>query len=169
MQRLVLCLFLFGSMAATAQMDDRSAKGGPHNVSVVGGFNTGGFTFGAQYEFMHQDSSGIGAHLRWFNKEDSGPNQSHGLFIVGAGAGHHFYKKSWDLAFTPSLNILNIDSSGATDDSTTFGPGLSISLVCQITSAVAVGFDYSNYWVWFDDDYAGHLIDDMAVKLRMSF
>lgn len=169
MQKLILCLFVFSSLNAAAQMEDRSPKGGPHNASAVAGFNRGGFTFGAAYEYMYQDSMGVGAHLRWFNKEDSGTNRANGLFIIGAGAGHHFYKKSWDLSFTPSLNIINIDSVGAGDDSTTFGPGLSIALLCQVSSAVAVGFDFSNYYVWFDDDYAGQVISDMAFKIRMGF
>jgi len=169
MKRLLLILTLLGSLNAAAQ-DDRSAKGGPHNLSAVASFATGGFNFGAAYEYLYQDSVGMGAHFRWFNKDDDANNSNDGLLIVGAGMGHHFYKKSWDLAFTPSLNIINIDSARrGGDDATVIGPGLSVSLICQMFENVALGFDWANYWAWFDDDYAGKRVDDLGIKVRMNF
>ena len=169
MRYLTLVLALL-ALPAMAQSEDRGARGGPHNASAVLSFAQGGLSFGAGYEYMAQDSIGIGGHFRWFNKEDGPRNASNGYMIIGASAAHHFYKKNWDLSFAPSFNLINIDNASATqDDGTTLGPGLSLSLLCALTDNVAMGFDWSNYWVWFDSDFAGKRIDDLGVKLRMSF
>ena len=143
--------------------------------------NAGGFSLGAAYEFMYDSSTGVGAHIRTFTKqaEATGPNppyvkEHHGLMIFGATLGHHFFKGKWDLAFTPSFNIISIDSSDNStpprpDDATTMGPGLSIALLWQLTDMVAAGFDYSNYWVWFEEDHRGLAISDFAIKVKASF
>jgi len=170
MKNLFLILSLMASAGAFAQGDDRSAKSGPHSVNAVISFPNGGVSLGAGYEHMLQDSLGIEGHFRLFTKETDPSNASDGMLIIGAGASHHFYKKSWDLAFTPSLNLINIDTVKAGgDDTTALGPGLSISLLCQMSANVAVGFDWGNYWVWFNGDYAGKRVDDLALKLRLGF
>lgn len=170
MKRLLFLMILLNSQLAIAQNDDRSAKGSTHNVSAVLGYNAGGFNFGAGYEHMMDNSVGIGGHVRIFNKEDSGTNTTNGFMIIGGSMGYHFYKKNWDLSFTPSINMINIDSIVARpDDASAIGPGLSFGLVTQLTPNFALGFDNSRYWVWFDDDYAGGVIDDFAIKARMNF
>ncbi len=119
---------------------------------------------------MMDASSGIGGHVRMYNKEDSGTNRANGYLILGASMGYHFYKKNWDLSFSPSLNMINIDAVGTNpDDASVLGPGLTIGLLCNVTRSFAIGFDNSKYWAWFDDDYAGLNIDDFAVKARLSF
>lgn len=168
MKNLMLALVL--CVAANAQADDRSGKSGPHSVSAVASFPKGGFSLGGAYEYMMQDSLGIVGHFRFFAKEDDPGNRSDGMVIIGAGASHHFYKKSWDLSFTPSFNIINIDSAAVGgDDKMALGPGLTIAFLTQVSANVAIGFDWANYWVWFDDDYAGKKVDDLAIKLRLSF
>lgn len=176
MKSLLIALLALGSLEIAAQTDDRSARGGEHNVSAVTSFSEYGFNFGAAYEYMMEDSLGFIGHLRFFDKDDDAEGGYHdGIMIFGAGVGHHFYKKSWDLSFSPTFNIINIDDAPngiggrAEDDETTFGPGLSIALLTQLTPNVALGFDWSNYWVWFDDVYAGKRIDDLGVKVRVSF
>jgi hypothetical protein len=170
MKRLLCLLILMTSTSAFAQSDERSAKAATHNVSALLGHNAGGFNFGVSYEHMMDNSVGFGGHVRLFNKEDSGTNQVNGYMIIGGAMGYHFYKKNWDLSFSPSVNMINIDSVSANpDDASVIGPGLTISLVSQLTPNFAIGFDNSRYWVWFDDDYAGLAIDDFAVKARMSF
>jgi hypothetical protein len=169
MKSLLIVLALMGT-TALAQSEDRSAKSGPHSVSALVSFPRGGFSLGGGYEYMLQDSMGVEGHFRFFAKEDDPPNRSDGMVIIGAGASHHFYKKSWDLSFTPSFNVINIDSATpGGDDTTALGPGLSVSLLTQVSANVALGFDWGNYWVWFDDDYAGKRVDDLAFKLRLSF
>lgn len=161
-----------GSSGASSAPD---AKASLHNFSVLISMARGGAALGAAYEYMYEGSTGIGAHIRTFAKETSGDviEQGPGLMIVGAQLGHHFFKKRWDLAFTPSFNLISIDShvSGPNnpEDATTFGPGMSISLLWQITDRISAGFDYNNYWVWLDSDWAGHRISDMAFKLRVGF
>ena len=170
MRRLIFLLVSLSAISAAAQTEERSSRNNPHHLSAVGGFSEGGFTFGVAYEHLIDNSTGLGAHVRVFNKDDSAPGLANGIMIVGAVAGHHFYKKNWDLAFTPSFNIINIDSVVASpDDASVVGPGLSISLLYNLTPNLAMGFDNSRYWVWFDDDYAGLAIDDFAIKVKMSF
>ena len=174
MKRVIFAAVLFLSTGlAHAQLEDRTAKASPHNFSLNLAPSAGGISLGFAYEYMYDASTGVGAHIRTFSKEDSGPNTSNGYMIVGAGLGHHFFKRSWDLSFTPSFNILSIDSINPNnrDDSTTMGPGLSIALVWAFTDRFAVGFDYQNYWVWFDEDWNGpqNEISDLSIKLRASF
>ncbi len=169
MIRIFTALLFCASLNAAAQVDDAS-KAGANSASATIAFNTGGLVLGLGYEHIIKDSFGVGANLRWYNKEDGPKNPANGLFIVGASASHHFYKKNWDLSFAPSFNIINIDSyTAARKDSTTFGPGISIGLLCQVAPNIGVGFDWSNYWAWFDKDYAGKIADDLGVKARLSF
>lgn len=168
MKRILIAALALCSSAAFAQMDVRTARASQHNFSALLSKNTGGFSLGAGYEYMYDGATGVGAHIRSFSKEDSGPNRNHGYMIFGAALGHHFFKGKWDLAFTPSFNMISIDALGTTPgDSTTMGPGMSISLVWALTEMISLGFDYSNYWVWFDDDWAGLRMSDMALKLKI--
>lgn len=168
MKHLLLGLILMCSSASFAAMDERPAPHGPHNAWGTGGFNLGGFTLGAGYEYSLDPAFGVGGYIREFPKDTK--RGADGLVIVGAGAGYHFFKKSWDLAFTPGFAIVSIDSASALkDDTTTFGPSLGIGLMCQLTSIWAVGFENTRYWVWFSNDYQGELRDDMSIKVRASF
>lgn len=180
MTRLLLVTLATWTGIAAAQMDVRSAKAVAHNFSVLGSMNAGGFSLGAGYEYMYDTATGVGAHIRTFSKEAEGTgvtasvNPHHGLMIFGATLGHHFFKGKWDLAFTPSFNIISIDSSDNNtpprpDDATTMGPGMSISLLWALTERFSAGFDYSNYWVWFEEDYRGLVISDFAIKAKASF
>ncbi len=160
-----------GSSGASSAPD---AKASLHNFSVLVSMARGGAALGAAYEYMYEGSTGLGAHIRTFAKETgAGKFASPGMMIVGAQLGHHFFKKRWDLAFTPSFNLISIDSHVASPpnpgDSTTFGPGMSIGLTWQITDRISAGFDYTNYWAWLDSDWAGHLISDMALKVKAGF
>lgn len=173
MKCILFASLLIWSGLAAAQMDVRSAKASTHNFSLLGSMAQGGFSLGANYEYMMDSSAGIVGHIRSFSKKTattSSPSSFSGLNVVGVGLGHHFFKGKWDLAFTPTFNILQIDSLTANPgDVTTMGPGMSVSLLWVITERFGAGFDWSNYWVWFDEDYRGLRISDMAVKLRASF
>ena len=176
MKRLLLVTLATWTGLAAAQMDVKSAKAVAHNFSVLGSMNAGGFSLGAAYEYMYDSSTGVGAHIRTFSKKTAtatSPTAHHGLMIFGAALGHHFFKGKWDLAFTPSFNIISIDSyvpaPGRPEDATTMGPGMSISLLWLLTERISAGFDYSNYWVWMEEDYRGPIISDMAVKVKASF
>lgn len=167
MKRLIFILITLSSVSVSAQSDE-AARSSKHNGYATLGINSGGLTFGAGYENMIDVGTGLTGGVRWFSKDDKRP--ANGLFIFGGGVAHHFYKKHWDLAFTPSMNVINIDTaSRAQDDVTTLGPGLSISLLWQASPRIAIGFDNTRYWVWFDDDYSGTLIDDLSVRMRASF
>lgn len=180
MIRLFLIPLIGWSGLAAAQMDVNAAKAMQHNFSVLGSMSRGGFAFGAAYEYMYDSATGVSAIFRNFPKSGEAANNYHttnGYMILGAGLGHHFFKGKWDLAFTPSFNLISIDSyydgspasAKEPDDTTTMGPGLSISLLWTLTERIAVGFDYSNYWVWFEEDFRGNVISDMAVKLKFAF
>jgi hypothetical protein len=168
MKHLLLAAAMIFATAAYAA-DDRPSLSGPHNVSGTLGFAPGGVTISGAYEYMMDASWGVGGYLRMFPKEDSLPNPDEGLMIVGATLGHHFYKKNWDLSFTPGFALINIDAIGGRDDVTTFGPSLGIGLLYQLTGTWAVGFENTRYWVWFDSDWAGELRDDMSFKVRATF
>lgn len=162
MKRILLATLLSLSFAASAEFDEKTAKGTKHSGSLMLGFGQGGTAFGFGYEYMFDQSGGFGGHLRIFPKD----KHANGLTVIGGSMVHHFYKRSWDLSFSPSFNIINIDGA---NDNTTFGPGLSISLMNQITDMVSVGFDNSRYWVWFEDSSRGLAIDDFAVRVRINF
>jgi len=162
---------------ASAQLDSKAKA---HNFSGLLSMTEGGISLGAAYEYMYDGSTGVGAHIRTWPKNEATTganaevNPSHGFMVFGASLGHHFFKGKWDLAFTPSFNILSIDSQSTAnpprpDDATTMGPGLSISLLWSLTERISAGFDYSNYWVWFEDDYKGLRISDMALKVKAGF
>lgn len=167
MKRLLLGLLLVGGFAH-AQLDDAAGRGGLHNVNLKAGFTAGGFALGAGYEYLFDQATGIGGEFRTYQKNDD--RGSDGVMVVGATLGHHFYKKSWDLSFTPSFNLISIDrASAASEDVSSMGPGLSIGLTWQMNQRVAVGFDNSRYWIWFDEDARGLVMDDMSVKVKASF
>ncbi len=169
MKRLVgICVSLFCVNVSAQSARESAVSPSTHSVFGNLGLNRGGVTMGVGYEHMLDAATGIGGHLRWFAKDDGTTNPSNGLLILGGFAGHHFYKKSWDLSFGPSFNIINIESVRAgTDDETTLG--LSISLLWAVNSNVSIGFDNARYWVWFNDDYAGQIVDDLSFRVRAGF
>jgi hypothetical protein len=173
MKQFLLASVFFLSTAAFAQMDGSGRRAGPHNIAADASFNAGGFALGGEYEYMYDDSTGIGGFFHMFPKDTSDKRPVNGLFVIGAEMGHHFYKKNWDLNFAPGLAILNIQqalkSPPAPGDTTTLGPSLKISLLNQLTSAFALGFEFSNYYCWFNTDYSGFVRTDLAVKGRFTF
>ncbi len=180
MIRVLLVTLAFSATTAFAQMDVKTAKASAHNFTGLLSMQTGGVSLGAGYEYMWDTSTGVGAHLRTFSKREAGTGAnagdttSHGFMIFGASLGHHFFKGKWDLAFTPSFNIINIDSlskanPAVPDDTMAMGPGMSISLVWLLTERISAGFDYSNYFVWFGDSYKGPVLSDFALKVKASF
>jgi len=153
---------------AHAEMEDAAAKASPHNANMSLSWNRGGFAFGAGYEYMHDTSTGFGGNFRMFQRDSS--RSADGLFIVSGTLGHHFFKRAWDLSFTPGISIINIDSANARqDDTTVVGPSLGMGILWQMADKFAIGFDYTNYWAWFDSDHSGHIISDLAVKGKFNF
>ena len=166
--------FVLGAMLALstqgALAQDFAAKASLHNVAVDLSVNEGGFSLGAGYEYMFDEAAGwsVGGHARVFSKDR--PSYANGLMIIGAQSGYHFFKKAWDLGFVPSVNIISIDSYRVTPgNTTTVGPGLALTLTTQITERFAIGFAYSNFFVWFNNDYRGLAITDLALRGRFSF
>lgn len=169
MKSIILSLLLCAG-AAHAQLDDSAAGRTKHTINAVASMARGGFSIGASYEYMVDPSTGVGGQLRSFQKHDSGPNNYPGITILGAVGAAHFYKKNWDLSFTPSFNIISIDSyTTKPGDATTMGPGLSLGLTWALNPNVGLGFDYSNYWVWFQEDWRGNVVDDLAFRIKASF
>lgn len=170
MKVFICTLALLISTASFAQTEDRPGTRGPHNAAVTAGVNRGGLTLGGEYEYMLPSALGVGAHVREFPKDTGPVNATDGYLIVGVSASHHFYKKTWDLSFSPGFDIINIDAVNSKPGSTTTaGPDLAIGLLCQVNSSVAIGFENTRYWVWFDKNYAGVLRDDLSFKVRATF
>jgi hypothetical protein len=170
MVRLLIGLIIFASTGAFAQMSD-PAKAPPNNISATLSFANPSPVFGIAFEHMMKDSMGLGAGIKMWQKDSDASNPRNGYLIVGANAGYHFYKKDWDLSFTPSLNILNISAARTGGkDATTLAPGVSFGILCQVAPNFAVGFDWSAYQAWFDKTYAGvTTIQDIAVRGRFHF
>ncbi len=165
MKRILLFVAFSFCFPAVAQLDSTANRDG---VMVLGSMSRGGFALGAAYEHLFENSTGLVGHFRMFQKDDD--KGANGYMIFGGGLSHHFYKKKWDLAFTPSFNVISIDSVTTTPgDSTTMGPGLSIALLWTLTPKFSLGFDYNTYWVWFDEDYVGNVINDFAIKFKVAF
>jgi hypothetical protein len=170
MVRLLIGLMIFASTGAFAQMSDPS-KAPPNNISATLSFAAPSPVFGIAFEHMMKDSMGLGAGLKMWQKEE-GSKARDGFLVVGVNAGYHFYKKDWDLSFTPSLNIMNIKGSVGshnTKDATSLAPGVSFGILCQVAPNFGVGFDWSAYQAWFDSTYAGTMIQDIAVRGRFHF
>lgn len=160
MRRLFLAAL---TLVASASFADTKMN----NVLVDAGFASGGFAIGGAYEYLYNGSQGIGAQLQMFQKDNK--HSRNGVLVIGGFTGYHFYKGTWDFSVAPGLNIINISAANNGKDVTSLGPGLQISLTQALNDKVAIGFDYQNYYIWFDDDYRGKTIDNLAFKLKVSF
>ena len=65
MRRILFLLVSLSAISAAAQTEERVSRGTKHNLSAVGGFNEGGFTFGVAYEHLVDSSTGLGAQIRF--------------------------------------------------------------------------------------------------------
>lgn len=163
MKSLLLVLSLF-SACAFAQ-----SQGKQHNVLIDVGFPANGFKFGGTYEYIYNGAQGIGGHLQYYPKK-SAPGAVPGMMVLGAMTGFHFYKGDWDFSLAPSFNLINIDCDCTTPgDKTALGPGLTIGLTTALNDKVAIGFALQQYWVWFGEDYRGHVIDDLNFRVKVGF
>ena len=170
MYKLSLLAFGIFASSAFAQIENRPGAQGPNNLSLTAGFNTGGFTLGADYEFILPSTLGVGAYVREFPKETKDTNGADGLMIIGGMVAQHFYRQNWDFSLTPGVAIISIDSWRSLPASTTsLGPSLGIGLLCQVNASVAIGIENNRYWVWFDRDYNGLVRDDLSFKVRATF
>lgn len=157
-----LFVFLGGGMAVGTQ-----AQAKTNFVNADIGFYTGGLSLGGGYEYLFDGAQSVGGQLRYFSK--SNKRSANGYTMVGAFTGYHFYKKAWDFSLSPGMNIINISPAPRGDSKTTLGPSLSIGLTTQLNDKVAIGFDYFNAWVWFDEDYRGPIVSDLQFKVSVGF
>lgn len=158
MKLLTLALAFFSTAASAAAL---------HNAHVNAGMANGGFNFGAGYEYMYNQSQGLGGHFHYYSKDDK--KGANGLMIFGAKTGFHFFKGDWDFALSPSVDIVNVDGAKGAGSKMGFGPGLSIALMVALNERVAIGFDHVNHYVWFGDDYRGQVVDDLNFRVKIGF
>jgi hypothetical protein len=165
---LLAALFTLTGSAAFAQMESYPAKAQTNSIAVDLGFYTGGFAFGAAYEYMFDGAQGLGGAFHNYSK--SAKRGANGYTVIGAFTSYHFFKKAWDFSLSPGMNIININPVASGKDSVmTVGPSLAISLTSQLNEKVAIGFDYVNDWVWFNEDYRGPIVSDLEFKVRVGF
>ena len=138
---------------------------GRSNVGVDAGMNAGGFTLGADYEYLLKRSYGFGGFARFFQKDEA--KSKNGLFIMGANARLHQYVDEFNFSVAPGFAIINVD--GGTQDTTSFGPSFSLAVTYSIAPTVAIGLENSRYWIWFDDDFRGLQIDDTSLRITFNF
>lgn len=134
------------------------------------GFSEGGVAFGAEYEYTGKPDFGLGGSLRIYQKDkDRKSGAAAGGMVVGGFIRPHFTKKAWDFYVSPGLAIITIDSpSNPPGDTTTLGPILALGLLYDLNGKFALGFSSQSAWVWFDEDYRGHVVQDMLVSLRIN-
>jgi hypothetical protein len=162
MIRLLAVLAVF-SMGTFAQAQGNTIAG---VFSIAQGGNV---SLGAEFEHEMERNYGVGGFVRFFQKDDDAPGFSNGVTCFGADARVHLPQKRWDFSAAPGVSIINIDAVGRGDDSTTLGPSLFLTVAYQITDTMTVGLENQKYYVWFDKDYAGGIVDDLAFRFSASF
>lgn len=138
-----------------------------HSVAVNAAMASGGFSLGGEYEYMLDRMTGVGGYARFFTKDDD--HSKPGGFVIGGQARVHYPLGRYDIFASPGVAIISVDGSGTKGDATTLGPSLNFGILYQLNDRFALGFDDSKYWVWFDKDWRGLLIDELAVHLRATF
>lgn len=128
----------------------------------------GGLAIGADYLHAMQDNFGVGGYVHYFSKNtDRGVN---GLFAFGGQANvHYVFDGKYEAYVAPGFGFVNIDRPGSNDTAFTAGPRLAIGALYQINNQWAVGIENVRYWSWFNAGYNGALIDDLAIRGRVSF
>ncbi len=164
---LISLLMVFGAFTASAQ-----GYGSPMHAIYGGlGFWTGGMVLGVDYEYLGKQDFGLGGYLRMYEQDED--RQSPGVTTIGFFIRPHFNKKSWDFYVSPGFGIIKIDDYDSNrnngDDATTLGPSMALGLMYDLGGAISIGVESMSYWVWFEDDYRGQILEDFAMKLRVNF
>ncbi len=159
---IVMIIWLPSSQAASSSITNDVSS---HTVYASLGFWNGGFSFGGDYEHPSHRTFGVGGQIRYYSKDNDRGMPS--LFVVGGFVRPHFNRRQWDFYVSPGFNLMMID--GNNTDETVLGPSLTLGLLYQIKRNMAVGMDQTNLVGWFNDDYRGQILQDLMMKLRLSF
>ena len=142
-----------------------------YTVSGTTGFDNGGLYLGADFEFRNQIAHGFGGYAFFFQKKDSETNEvvgQAGVNTFGAFYRAHFNRARWELAVSPGFGVINIDPSIDGDAGMAFGPSLQVEVVTQITNNFSMGFNWVNFYAWFNDKIEHHTKETLGVRLRFS-
>ena len=139
---------------------------GRKNVGLNAGMATGGFTLGGDFEYLMKRSYGLSGFARFYQKDED-RTDAPGLFVFGANARIHQRVEMFDVSIAPGFAIVNID--GNSKDATSLGPSLSVAAVYALKDDVFIGLENSRYYVWFDKDYRGIVMDDTSLRLTFNF
>lgn len=130
--------------------------------------NRGGLAIGADYNRAIQKNFGAGGYIHYFSKNSD--RQKDGLFAFGGQVNVHYQiDNSYDVYVAPGFGFVNIDRAASNDTAFTAGPKLAIGALYTINDQWAVGLEYANYWSWFNAGYNGQLIEDLAIRGRITF
>lgn len=157
---------LFGLIVA-GLMGSSAFAIGRNQVGVNAGFNRGGFTLGGDYEYLMKRQYGFGGFARFFQK-DSGQG-ANGLFIFGGNARLHQVIEEFDFSVAPGMAIVSIDPAGNGESKVSVGPSFSLAVTYQLNDRVALGLENSRYYVWFDENYRGIVMDDTSFRFVANF
>ncbi len=165
---LFMILLFLSASGASAQVYSESVNSrNPHSILGNITFAQGGLGLGADYEYAYSRTHGIGGYARMYQKDDD--RGANGIVAIGGFIRPHFNKKSWDLYLSPGLAIISVDGTGTRKDVTTLGASLALGLLYQVSPTIAFGIENMKHYVWFDADYRGLVMDELSLKLRVSF
>jgi hypothetical protein len=145
----------------TAGTNDISAK-----LSVAGG----GLAFGFDYEHLMQTNLGVGGYFHYYAKDDSSTHPEEGAIAFGTQATAHYTAGPWDAYLAPGFGFVNVMKVAAnTKDVFTAGPKMAFGLLYVFNSQFAVGMEENAYYGWFNSDARGEILNDLALKGRLTF
>lgn len=137
------------------------------------GETRGGFSLGVDYEKPQDRTESIGAYLRIYQKNNS--RGMDGVNVLGAFIRPHFYSGSWSFEPTLGFGLVMIDPHTDNNPNTSeahvnaLGPMFAVSVMKQVDTKFAFGFEYLSQFIWLNDDRAGLTILDLALKMKVGF
>jgi hypothetical protein len=143
-----------------------------HALLVSGGYTSGGFALGVDYENNFHRTYGIGGFLRMYgDNDDNGQGE---ITAFGAFIRPHFTRQAWDFFISPGVAFFqeeyNPPGPATQDDESMIGPVLMIGLLYQLNYDVAVGVEHMSIYGWFGEDaLLGIRSDELLAKFRYSF
>lgn len=141
---------------------------GDNSIGVDLSSNRGGLALGADYLNALQKNFGVGGYLHYFTKNSD--RKVDGLFAFGAQANVHYeIDNTYDVYVAPGFGFVNIDRAASNDTAFTAGPRLAVGALYKINDQWSVGLENVRYWSWFNAGYNGQLIDDLAIRGRVTF
>lgn len=131
----------------------------PTAWNVFLGMQSGAGQFGADYETMKSDSTGLAPYFFYSGKEST--TKIYQQSSVGLSFKAHLYPGFWDFYFAPGINLTQAEippsgTSTSTSNKSVLGPSIRIGGLYRVSSKTAFGLETMNTYNWFDKELTGN-------------